>query len=660
MPPMSDPTRMAEPPSSTPTLTGAGLHWRRIGLRVAEPLSVAAFFIYLLEKTWLRWPDPLIDFPRELYMAWRMSEGDLLYEKIANFYGPLPQLVQGAGFKIFGAGLDTMAWMNIALTVGVLLLLRGIFGTLGNRLMVWLASVVFLGVFAFCQYNTRATNFSYIAPYVAQTTYGFTGLLLVIWGLVRHLRSERPIWLMVAGFGAGVAYLDKPEPVLAAGGALGIYLVAQSIGRARTAAGAALTDGRGAGNWAARAVGWLAAGFFALCLPVFIFFWTQGGFAYALRATNWVLRSVLDPATRQVMANSSFMKAVIGFDHPWKNFAVQAEDGLGLVLVCGVIIVSIRKWTTLKKFSSQWWIALLIAITAAEAGEWLGWWADGWGGIGHAFVFPVCLAAAFYGIWSLWLAWRGGVEFSRVLGLAVLGVPASLMLARMILNGHIDAYGFVMMPLAMLFWIHLLVVEAAPGRARGGWLRPAIFTVLTLSATFSLLNFNLLLYSLKTYPVGEGRDHFYTFPPDINPEGLLLNVMIASVKKDTPNARTLVAFPHGIAVNYHCRVPSSVAEMEFNPVALGFVGPQHVVDELSAHPPDAVIVFHADYYVFGLQYFGQDEGSGSGIIHWLNDKYKVIARGGACDDSASGHKVDLLVPKATPGPPGAPLLPGAK
>jgi hypothetical protein len=660
---MNDSTPATDPPSSSPTFVGTHPRWRRLALGVAEPLSVAALFIYLLEKSWLRWPDPIIDFPRELYLAWRVSAGDMLYAKVMDWYGPLPDLVQGAGFKIFGVGLDTMAWMNVALTVGVLLLLRGIFGALGNRLMAWLASVVFLGVFAFGQYNVAVTNFTFITPYVMQTTYGLAGLLLVIWGLVRHLRSERPLWLLVAGFGAGVTYLDKPEPILAAGGALGIYLLAQIIRRARPTAMTPRADGRRAAQWAAGALGWLAAGFFAICLPVFVFFFSQGGFAYALRATNWVLRSVFDPATRQVMATSTLMKAVMGFDHPWANFIVQLKDGLGLVLVGGGLVVTTRYWARQRKFSSRWWIWLLAAIAAVGAGEWLGWWADGWGGSGHAFVFPVCLAALAYLVGSLRLAWRGGAEFTRVLGLAVLGVPASLMLARMILNGHLDSYGFVMMPLAVLFWIQVLVVEAArtaPGGGRGAWLLPALGTVLTLSATVILLNFNLLLYSFKTYPVGEGRDRFYAFPPEINPQGLLLNQMIAAFKHAAPNARTLVAFPHGIAINYHCRVPLSVAEMEFNPMALGFLGPQHVADELKAHPPDAAILFAANYHVFDLQYFGQTEGSGSDIIQWLNARFKVIARGSPSANSASGYEVDLMVPKDTPGPHGLPLLPAAK
>lgn len=647
-------------PKVLPAPRGLPRGWR-ITLAVVEPLSVVALFVFLLVKSWLRWPDPLVDFPRELYMAWRISEGDLLYEKIMNWYGPLPQLIQGAGFKIFGVGLDTMVWINIALTVGVLLLLRGIFSVLGNRLMVWLASVVFLAVFAFGYYDLTGSNFTFIAPYVSEATYGFAGLLLVIWGLLRHLRSQHSRWLAVSGLGFAITYLDKPEPVLAATGALAIYLLAQILQQTRSVVNSQQTSWINACGKAAHQLGWLALGFLALVLPVFIFFWTQGGFGYALRATNWVARSGLDPAARQVMENSSFMRKVIGFDYPLENFIFQVGAGGALLLVCLVLVLATRSWALARKFSPRWWISLFAAIAAVGLGEWLGWSANEWSGIGRAIVFPVWLAATAYVVRGLRLATRRSAASGRVLGVAVLGVAASLMLVRMILNGHLDAYGFVMMPLAVLFGIHLMVVEAARATPdRGGKLLAALFTLLTLSAAAVLLNFNLGVYAKKTYVAGMGRDRFYAYPPELNSQGLMLNAMIAAVKQDTPNAKTLVAFPHGIAVNYHCRIPTSLAELEFTPVALGFAGPQHVVDELKSHPPDAAILFAADYRVFTLQYFGQDVGSGSDIIRFLNDQYRVIARGAASPDSASGHQVDLMVFKPANGQSGETLLPVTK
>jgi len=274
------PSPAAEPVPSSPTNESNRIPWPKL-LAVAEPLSIVSLYLFLLNLSWLRWMDPQIDFPRDLYFAWRMAEGDLLYKQLANWYGPLAQLVQGAAFRLFGVGIDTMIWTNIALTAVVVFLVRDIFRTLGNRLSGWLAAVVFLGVFAFGHYATLA-NFNFLAPYVAQSTYSFAGLLLVLWGLVHHLKSERPAWLAVAGLGLAVAYLDKPEALLAALSSLGVYFIVRIIHAARGQP--SVVDWRGAGRWARTAATWLSGGFFSLWLPVFLYFLFRGSFGTKLRS----------------------------------------------------------------------------------------------------------------------------------------------------------------------------------------------------------------------------------------------------------------------------------------------------------------------------------------------------------------------------------------
>ena len=48
--------------------------------------------------SWGTWPDVLVDFGKELYLAWRLAEGDVLYRDLAYFHGPLPQYVNALWF----------------------------------------------------------------------------------------------------------------------------------------------------------------------------------------------------------------------------------------------------------------------------------------------------------------------------------------------------------------------------------------------------------------------------------------------------------------------------------------------------------------------------------------------------------------------------------
>jgi hypothetical protein len=623
-----------------------------------EWISITALFLFLLTKGWMRWSDPLIDFPRDLYMAWRVSVGDLLYVKIANWYGPLAQLVEGAGFKFLGVGMNTMVWMNIGLTVMILLLLRGIFGAIGNRFSVWLCSVVFVVAFAFGEF-TLISNYNYITPYVAQATYTFAGLLLVVWALLRHLRTDARRWFVVAGVGAAIAYLDKPEGMFAALGALGTYFLARGLQVARHNPPG--VDGRAAGRWIIRAFGWVVVGFFALWLPVLVYFWLRGGCTYAFWATNYMPISVWQSLVSGQAANSTLMRNFFGFDAPWNNFLREATQGLLLVLVCGALAWGGRVAATARPFRAAWWAAVVGLLVAAGAGIVLGSADNHWVGVGSAIPIPLFLTTLMVVFWTLRAAWLGQADFSRALGLAVVGVAASMMLSRMVLNARLGQYGFFMMPLAVLFWIQVMVVEAprfrAPRTTWATWLSPVVFAFMMLMAVGQFLQIELAIYAGKTFAVGMGRDRFYTFPLAQNASqaklsstnGLMLGAMLEIFKLKTPQAQSLDVFPEGIAVNYHLRVPTTLAELNFDPMALSFTNSAHVVDELNAHPPDTALVFYLDLQEFNVRYFGETAGSGRDILDWLNSHYRIEAQVGKSPGTFSGDAVDLLVPNSPTG-----------
>jgi len=524
-------------------------------LSVAEPLSIALLYIYLLSKSWLRWMDPMVDFPRDLYLAWRVSEGDLLYQRVANWYGPLAQLAQAAAFRVFGVGIDTIVWTNVVLTAAVIFLLRDIFRTMGNRLSGWLAAVVFLGVFAFGHYTLLA-NYNFLAPYVAQSTYSFAGLVILLWSLVHHLKSNRSWWLSGAGLGLAVAYLDKPEALLAALGSVGVYFSVRFIHAARRQT--PKTDWRSAMQWLVPATGWLAGGFFSLWLPVFIYFGIRGGLRYAILATDFVPYTVLGSRFRHALITEHSQLGFLGFDQPWSNFIKQAETGALLVLACGLLVCATRVWACTAKFSVKWWVSLGMTVTVAGLSGWLAdTVGEQWRDIGSAFVFPLILAAAATTVWSLRAAWTGRSDWSRPLGLAVVGVAAALMLARMVLNGRFYQFGFFMMPLAVVWWVHLIVVEAArpaPGAVRVNRLLPVVFSALVLVGSGTLLHLSLQNYAVKNSLIGEGRDHFYTYEADVLYNGQMFKDAIAAFKTVNPHAQSLVVIPEGIGLNYFLHV----------------------------------------------------------------------------------------------------------
>ncbi len=81
----------------------------------AGPIVLSATGLAMLAWTWGTWPDVVIDFGRELYVPWQLAEGKVLYRDIAWFNGPLSAHWNAALFSLFGVGLQTLVFANLAL-----------------------------------------------------------------------------------------------------------------------------------------------------------------------------------------------------------------------------------------------------------------------------------------------------------------------------------------------------------------------------------------------------------------------------------------------------------------------------------------------------------------------------------------------------------------
>ena len=186
------------------------------GLRVSLIVGTAGV---MLAWSWGTWPDVFVDFGRELYVAWRLEVGDVLYRDIAWFNGPLSAHWNALLFRLFGTGLRTLVLGNLAVVAATLLLLYSLLSRVGDRLCATVACVVFSTLFAFSQVD-EIGNDNYLTPYSHEVTHGLALSLFAIW--LFALRRGRPL---VAALGSGLAlglvFLTKSEVFLAAAGALG-------------------------------------------------------------------------------------------------------------------------------------------------------------------------------------------------------------------------------------------------------------------------------------------------------------------------------------------------------------------------------------------------------------------------------------------------------
>ena len=80
------------------------------GGRLAGPLTIALAGAAMLAWTWGTWPNVLVDFGRELYVPWRLTEGEVLYRDIAYFTGPLSPYLNALWFRLLFRMV--MPWMH--------------------------------------------------------------------------------------------------------------------------------------------------------------------------------------------------------------------------------------------------------------------------------------------------------------------------------------------------------------------------------------------------------------------------------------------------------------------------------------------------------------------------------------------------------------------
>ncbi len=143
-------------------MTTLALH--RIWKRLAWPLGLTGLFVGLCAHTWRRWPDLLVDFGRELYVPWQLTEGAVLYRDIAYFNGPLSPYFNATLFQLFGTSLLTLVVVNLAIVVLLCVLFYRLILPRYGPLAASLVCAVFLGGFALAHLRIMG-NYNFVCPY---------------------------------------------------------------------------------------------------------------------------------------------------------------------------------------------------------------------------------------------------------------------------------------------------------------------------------------------------------------------------------------------------------------------------------------------------------------------------------------------------------------
>ena len=558
------------------------------------PALIAAVGTAMLAWTWAKLADPLIDFGRELYVPWQLSQGRVLYADVAYLNGPLSPYLNAFWFRLFGVGIRTLVLCNVAIVAAIVVLLYRLLEQMSDRLAAAAAGLTFVTLFAF-GHVTAVGNYNFVSPYCHELTHGLLLALVAFSCLARHDRTGGAIPAAGAGAAVGLVFLTKPEPFLAVSLASLVWL--------------------GLGLRAKRATVRRAAG-------------VLGGFLGAALVPPLVAVALLAAS----MPAGDALRGTLG-SWPW----VLGGDASSLEFyreLMGTQDLGASLWAMARSATGYGAVLVPSAAVALALGT-SGSWRIAVGG----FLLVAVVLGAF-SVPSVWLeapralplvtlgvavAVSGGLFGPRRAPALALAVFALALLAKIFFNVHAYHYGFALaMPATLLLVVALVgwVPAAIVGRGGSGALFRAVAFACLLVAALTHLEVTARRLAGKTHRLGGGADVLLA-----DARGPVVEAALGALAGQAGEGGSLAVLPEGVMLNYLSRRANPTPYTNFMPPELAFYGEERILAALEAAAPDYVALVHKDTREYGVRFFGRDYGQR--LYAWIRRNYREVARVGA-------------------------------
>lgn len=501
---------------------------------------------------------------------------------------------------MFGVGVRTLVFANIAITTLVIVLLYRIFASISDRSSATAACLTFVTIFAFGQMFLIG-NYNFVCPYSHELTHGLLFALLALYCILRYNRRRTPGWFAAAGAATGLSFLTKPEVFAATAGAVAL--------------GAALTVWleRPPRRRAMRLIACLVG--FALTAPLAAFLLL----ASAMPAHH-ALRGVLGAWTflfDQQRGEMRFYREISGMldtGRSLRSLFLWAAAWVAVFLPAAAAALAIRKAGRPR------YAAAMAALGGATATLLILFRRIEWAQA----MRPLPIALLVSGTVSFIVLVRRRRDnpdgAHRHLGRLLVVALAFLLMGKIILNVRTYHYGFALaMPATLVLVVAMMgwIPEFLSSRGGcGGVYRAIALPVLVAFILFHLDTF-AGHFAAKQVRVGEGADAFRA-----RGEGIPLNQMLGQIASRIAPHQSLAVVPEGVMLNYLARWVNPTPYINIMPPELAMFGEDHILAAFKEHPPDFVLLVHKDTSEYGFRYFGRDYAKSIG--RWLRSNYRGV------------------------------------
>jgi hypothetical protein len=573
-------------------------------------------------------PDAMVDFGREVYVPWRITEGEAIYRDIEYFNGPLSPYLHALVFSLFGVSIMTLKVFNLGIVALVTALLYRLLLEISDRFAATLACLAYLSVFAFGHHQGIGI-FNWITPYSYELPHGVALSLGMIASLWWYGRSRKRLYVALGGVLFGLVLLTKAEVQLAAGLAVVGWVICLPLQR----------QGRGE---SVRAVLMFAGCAVGPVVVAALLLWSMMPLGEVLLGFAGAWKWIGDSELNRLF----YFRFIFGTtDTRQSLLSIARWAGIYAVLLAAAVLLALLL-PRIRRLPSGRTLFVPIALLTAATLYLINRHQPTW----YLIVRQAPLFMLIAGLVLLWRVVRHRGDPARLQQLALpmmLVILAGALLGKTLLHVRVAHYGFALtMPAAVLILVWLVShlprhVERLGG---SGALIRAVFTGAWLVAMFIFIVAQSQLVAFKRELVATGGDAFYTD----GQRARFVNATLYELSRlQTPN-QTLVVIPEGLIINYFSRRINPTGHLNFTPPALIMFGEEQMLADMMRHPPDLIVLVHADTSDYNAQYFGRDYGRE--IARWINQNYRVASRLGALPFTSDRFGVLIMQRRDLEGP----------
>ena len=177
------------------------------------------FFFYWQRSSYFG--ETLIDIGSDLYIAWRIVEGEHIYRDLSYFFGPIGPYFTALFFRIFGVSREVMVTTNFFVFLGTIICICLIIKKRFVRSAMPAALLFITLLFAFGQ-TRLISNYNFLTPYRTGVVWALFFALgsLASLGIAIEGRRIRRLYWFISGALAGLTALAKPEFYIALAAAI--------------------------------------------------------------------------------------------------------------------------------------------------------------------------------------------------------------------------------------------------------------------------------------------------------------------------------------------------------------------------------------------------------------------------------------------------------